>query len=112
LATVICAKLAGAHEAAGLKSFFIVGNLKPRLEDTYLGTLPQLLLPSGGRRAFATLCLLRAMDTDRAFLSDRNGDMPLGANPMRFMQRFTRFLRQQMAWYYLEIRRSIRLRRH
>jgi len=27
------------------------------------------------------------------------------------MQRFTMFLRQQMAWYYLEIRRSIRLNR-
>ena len=52
------------------------------------------------------------MDTDHAVLSDPESGRPLGANPMRFMQRFTIFLRHQMAWYYLEIRRSIRLRRH
>ena len=51
------------------------------------------------------------MDADPAILSDPWSGRPLGANPMRFMQRFTMFLRQQMAWYYLEIRRSIRLNR-
>jgi hypothetical protein len=52
------------------------------------------------------------MDADPAMLSDPWSGRPLEANPMRFMQRFTVFLRHQMAWYYLEIRRSIRLRRH
>ena len=49
------------------------------------------------------------MDTEYAIPSDAKSGSRLGGNLMRFMQRFTMFLRQQMAWYYLEIRRSIRL---
>ena len=78
------------------------GNLRTVEVRALAGQPRRLLLPAASV----------PMDADPAILSDPWSGRPLGANPMRFMQRFTMFLRQQMAWYYLEIRRSIRLRRH